>query len=247
MYLEAFDQDEVPWGAALRLDRAIETEKNVYIRQLRYCRDQRGTLGVLSGAGQLQVYQTNREYMEPGSVNDIRGSPELLEVKKSYDLEYPYFDQHHKKRFEDRIVGFDWLNLGTSDLPGRVITLRGNGSFEILQMPAPTAGQLSKFIPWKPPHRRRSSKFSRFEISSMLIPLVGDHSLTLMDFKDPSERESNFGPLFASQAKADIPVFGSERFASKSTKVMLDAAVRTSLLSRQNAVINLLNRLEASA
>ena len=152
MYLESITNDEVPWGAALRLDRAIETEKNVYIRQLRYCRDQRGTLGVLSSAGQLQVFQTNREYIEPGSKDDIYDSPELLQVQKTHDLEYPDFDEHHKRRFEDRIVGFDWLNLGTSDLPGRTIALRGNGSFEILQMAATTAGQLSKLIPWKPPH-----------------------------------------------------------------------------------------------
>jgi hypothetical protein len=157
MYLESVDQEEVPWGAALRLDRAIETEKNVYIRQLRYCRDQRGTLGVLSGAGQLQVFRTNKEYVEPASVNDLRGTPELLEVKKSYDLEYPYFDLDHKKRFEDRIVSFDWLTLGTSEIPGRVVALRANGSFEILQMPAATAGLLSNLIPWKPPHRRKLS------------------------------------------------------------------------------------------
>lgn len=157
MYLESIDQEEVPWGAALKLDRAIQSEKNVYIRQLRYCRDQRGTLGVLSSAGQLQIFQTNKEYVEPGSANDIYGSPELLDVRKSYDLEYPYFDKDHKRRFEDRIVSFDWLNLGTSDLPGRVIALRGNGAFEILQMPAPTAGRLSKLIPWKPPHRRKFS------------------------------------------------------------------------------------------
>jgi hypothetical protein len=152
MYLESIDQDEIPWGAALKLDRAIATNKNVYIRQLRYCRDQRGTLGVLSGAGQLQVFKTDREYIEPGSINDIRGSPELLEVKKSYDLEYPYFDPDHKKRAEDRIVSFDWLTLGTSEIPGRVVALRANGSFEVLQMPATTSSLLSTLIPWKPPH-----------------------------------------------------------------------------------------------
>lgn len=156
MYLESIDQEEVPWGAVLKLDRAIESEKNVYIRQLRYCRDQRGTLGVLSGAGQLQVFRTNKEHIDPGSINDIRGSPELLEVKRSYDLEYPYFDPNHKRRFEDRIVSFDWLTLGTSEIPGRVVALRANGVFDILQMPASTSGLLSNLIPWKPPHRRKS-------------------------------------------------------------------------------------------
>jgi hypothetical protein len=158
MYLESIDQEEVPWGAALKLDRAIDQlEKNAYIRQLRYCRDQRGTLGVLSGAGQLQVFRTNKEYVEPGSVNDTRDSPELLEVKKSYDLEYPYFDPDRRRRFEDRIVSFDWLSLGTYEIPGRVAVLRASGHFEILQMPDDTTGLLSNLIPWKPPHRRKFS------------------------------------------------------------------------------------------
>ena len=97
MYLESFDQEEIPWGAALKLDRAIDVEKNVYIKQLRYSREQRGALGVLSSAGQLQILQTKREFVEPDSVSD-GSSPELLEVKKSFDLEYPYFDPDHKRK-----------------------------------------------------------------------------------------------------------------------------------------------------
>jgi len=148
MYLESFDQEEIPWGAALKLDRAIEVEKNVHIKQMRYCRENRGTLGVLSSAGQLQVFKTNKEYIELGSVDDIRGSPKLLEVEKSFGLEYPYFDPDHKQRPEDRIVSFDWVNVGTSDLDPRVIALRANGKFEILQMPSVTTGHLSQLMPW---------------------------------------------------------------------------------------------------
>ena len=154
MYLESFDQEEIPWGAALKLDRAIDVEKNVYIKQLRYSREQRGALGVLSSAGQLQILQTKREFVEPDSAGD-GSSPELLEVKKSFDLEYPYFDPDHKRKYEHRIVSFDWLNLGTSELQSRIVALRANGDFEILQMPAETAGQLSRLIPWKPPRRRK--------------------------------------------------------------------------------------------
>lgn len=154
MYLESFDSEEVPWGAVLKIDRAIEVEKNVSIKQLRYSRERQGALGVLSTAGQLQVFQTQKEYIEPGSANDMQGSPELLEVKKSYDLEYPYFDPDHKRRPEDRIVSFDWINIGTSELEARVVALRANGTFEVLQMPSATAGQLSQFIPWRPPNRR---------------------------------------------------------------------------------------------
>ena len=155
MYLESIDHEEVPWGAVLKLDRVIQTQKNVFIRQLRYCRDQRGALGILSSAGQLQVIQTDKEYVEPQSTNDVQGSPEMLEVKRSYDIEYPYFDPDHKRKFEDRIVSFDWLTIGTKELPARVIALRASGKFDIMSMPDATAGQLSQLIPWKPPKRRQ--------------------------------------------------------------------------------------------
>jgi hypothetical protein len=152
MYLESFDKDEIPWGGVLKLDRAIQGDKDVFIKQLRYSREQRGALGVLSTAGQLQVLQTKKEFVEPGSPDDVKGSAELLEVGKSYDLEYPYFDPGHRKKQEHRIVSFDWLNVGTTDLCPRVVALRATGDFEILQMPATTANQLAQLIPWKPPH-----------------------------------------------------------------------------------------------
>lgn len=150
MYLESFDAEEIPWGAALSLDRTIEVnvEKTVHIKQLRYCRERRGTLGVLSSAGQLQVLKTNEEYIEPGSENDIQHSPRLLEVGKSFGLEYPFFDPGHRRKPEDRIISFDWVNLGTSDLDPRVVALRANGKFEILQTPSGTASHLSQLIPW---------------------------------------------------------------------------------------------------
>jgi hypothetical protein len=244
MYLESIDQEEVPWGAALKLDHAIQTEKNVYIRQIRFYREQRGVLGVLSAAGQFQVYHINREYVEPSSVNDISGSPELLEVKKSHDLEYAYFDQDHKRRAEDRIVSFDWLNLGTSDLPGRVIALRGNGSFEILQMPVPTAGLLSNLIPWKPPHRRKFSGITTVQVYR-LMPPVDDHYLTLMEFNDPNERDKVLGPLFASEAKTDASIFGPQKFTLKSTKAKLESRVKKMLQYTHDPVVNMLSLAEA--
>ena len=152
MYLESIDQEEVPWGAVLKLDRAIEVDKNTYVKQLRFSREQRGALGVLSTAGQLQILETKKEFIEPGSSNDVPDSPELLEIKKSIDLEYPFFEHNHRRKYEHRIVSFDWLNLGTSELQGRVVALRANGEHEILQMPAATANQLSQLMPWKPPH-----------------------------------------------------------------------------------------------
>ena len=238
MYLESVDQDEVPWGAVLKLDRVIETQKSIYIKQLRYCRDQRGALGILSSAGQLQVFQTNKEYVEPRSVNDVRGSPELLEVEKSYDLEYPYFDPDHKSKLEDRVVSFDWLTLGTQELPARVVALRANGKFEIMSMPATTAGQLSKLIPWKPPKRRESFGSPTYYIAH--IHVVEDPFGSLIKFSDPNEREIVLGPLYATETKAEIPIYGAEKFTSKNAKSLLNSAVKQALQSGANPVVNLL-------
>lgn len=156
MYLDTFDAGEVNWGSVLKLDEAITTAKgylsSCYIKQLRYSREQRGCLGVLASTGQLQIFQTKKEYIEPGSADDIAGSPQLLEVKKTYDLEYSYFDEGRKKKFADRIVSFDWVNTGSSALQGRVVALRGNGNFEIIQMPASTSDQIYQLMPFQTPH-----------------------------------------------------------------------------------------------
>ena len=158
MYLESLDSEEVTFGTALKLNRIIQTDKaGAYVRSLRFCRDQRNMLGILSNTGQLQVLRLNKEYVEPRSPNDILESPALLEVKRSYDIEHPYYDEDHKQRPENRIVSFDWLPLGTSELQHRIVALRGNGAFDVMQMPTTEAGQLSDLMPWVPPHRRKST------------------------------------------------------------------------------------------
>ncbi|KAG4424940.1 hypothetical protein IFR04_001911 [Cadophora malorum] len=222
MYLESIDQEEVPWGAVLKLDRAIEVDKNTYVKQLRFSREQRGALGVLSTAGQLQILETKKEFIEPGSSNDVPDSPELLEIKKSIDLEYPFFEHNHRRKYEHRIVSFDWLNLGTSELQGRVVALRANGEHEILQMPAATANQLSQLMPWKPPHHD------------------GDPYLDLMRFSDPIEQEKVLGPLYSTAAKAEIAVFGSEKLTKKAIIESLYEDVKKSLQSTEDPVVDLL-------
>ncbi|KAH6682042.1 hypothetical protein B0J14DRAFT_577770 [Halenospora varia] len=223
LYLEAIDQDDVPWGGALKLNSAILTEPgmNIHIKQIRYSREHRGTLGVLSSAGQLQIYRTRKEFVEPGSADDVGGSPELLEVKKSHDLEYPCFDPDHKRDPKERIVSFDWMNLGTQDLEPRVVVLRANGNLEVLQMPSATSNQLSQLIPWAPPRHRHN------------------HA-GLMKFADPKERESMLAPLYATAAKANVPVFGPQGFNSDDTQKKLAVAVKQAIHSDEDPVVNLL-------
>jgi hypothetical protein len=240
MYNESFNQEDIPWGGVLKLKRVIEgTEKEVNIKQLRYSREERGALGVLSTAGQLRILQTKKEFMEPGSADNVPGSPEMLEIRKSYELEYPYSDPAHQKKQEQRIISFDWLNLGTSQLQARVVALRANGDFEILQMPPATAGQLSQLMPWQPPHRR---EYLGFVCGRTLIDnfIENENYMTLMNFADPSEREKVLGPLFATAAKANVPIFGPNKFASASIKTILNAAIKRSLHSEADPIVDLL-------
>src|SRR5277367_6467139 len=78
MYLDSVESGEVPFGCALKVNNVIESRNQTSIRTLRYCRDQRGLLAVLSTAGELQVLCTEREFVEPTSENDIEDTPELL-------------------------------------------------------------------------------------------------------------------------------------------------------------------------
>lgn len=152
-YLQAVDEDELPWGGALRLDRAIETDqdlsldsKHSFIRSLRYCRDRRGVLAVLSRTGQLKIMNTIKEPND----GELEGSPELLQVQRSYDMDVSFADASRK---QDRIVSFDWVTLGSPVLRSRLLVLRASGALEILEQPSYTSDHLFKLIPWKAPHR----------------------------------------------------------------------------------------------
>lgn len=152
-YREAIEEENLPWGGALQLESVIHMDSNPtdmdlkhsFIRTLRYCRDQRGLLGVLARTGQLKVLNTLKE-SEP----DPAGGPELLHVHRSHDMDVSFANS---LRRNDRIVSFDWATLGSSTLRPRLVALRSNGAFEILEMPSATSCHLFNLIPWKVHHR----------------------------------------------------------------------------------------------
>ncbi len=155
-YMDAVDVDDLPYGGALKLscavtsesEQAINESKASVIRSLRYCRDHRGMLGVLSGAGQLKVYETKHEYCPPELMAER--SPEPLEVRRSNEMDNQYSDPRHKN---ERIVSFDWVTIGTPAMRPRVLVLRANGNFDILEKPSFTTTYPFKLIPWTAPYR----------------------------------------------------------------------------------------------
>lgn len=151
--IEAIDSDDLPFGGALRLDLAIDTHsdadgKHSLIRSLRYCRDHRGLLAILSRTGQLRVLETNKESLAPRDSSSQ--SPELLQVKRSHEMDLQYSDN---SRRNSRIVSFDWVTLRSPVLKPRLLVLRATGNFEILEQPSGASDQIFKLVPWQAPHR----------------------------------------------------------------------------------------------
>ena len=157
-YSQAVDEsDFLPWGAALRLDRAIEPHvdsmqttdsKSSFIRSLRFNRDHRGLLACLSRTGQLKVLKLTKEPVQ--TAQGLDGSPELLQSYSSHELDVSVFSSAKKK---DSIVSFDWVPTGSNAMRPRILALRSSGVMEIIEMPAPTASHIYDVLPWSVPDR----------------------------------------------------------------------------------------------
>lgn len=155
-YVHAIDREGMPWGGALRLDRAVEMEadpaqmdnKNSFIRSIRFCRDHRGQLAVLSRTGQLRILSTRHEHVD--SEAKVDGSPELLDVGRSHEMDPLYGEPSHRN---DKIVSFDWITLRSPVVQPRLLVLRASGALEVLEKPSFTSEYPFKLIPWQAPYR----------------------------------------------------------------------------------------------
>jgi hypothetical protein len=213
-YADALETDNLPWGGALRLDRAVQIEadpalmdsKSSFIRSLRFCRDHPGMLAVLSRTGQLRILSTRHEHVDADARVD--GSPELLEVRRSYEMDPLYAEANRKG---DKIVSFDWVTMSSPVLQPRLLVLRASGAFDVLEKPSFTSEYPFKLIPWQPPYRglegmpnghaQRDDDHSPAE-----EPLYPD----VMDF-EPPQRQSIFGPLLIEQALSGVALFGPQK------------------------------------
>ncbi|GJN77501.1 WD repeat-containing protein [Purpureocillium lilacinum] len=217
-YLQAVEEDELPWGGALRLDQVIETDsdplmaegKHSLIRSLRYCRDRRGLLAALSPTGQLKVLETNKETPPSGTAPQ---GPELLQVQRSYEMDVSYRDN---SRRNDRIVSFDWMTLGSPALRPRLLVLRANGNFDVLEQPSRTSDHVFNFIPWQAPYRGLEE---------------GGPYLDTMQF-EPSQTVEMLGTFLAEQTLSEVPIFGPD---SSNVEERLVAALRNSSVTSTKA------------
>ncbi|KAI0871195.1 hypothetical protein GGS24DRAFT_510051 [Hypoxylon argillaceum] len=195
-YIEATDTDGLPWGAALNLDRAIDInpsnapDRGSLVRSIRFCREHRGLLAVLSRTGQLRVLETAKEI--PNWDGNWSESPEILEARKSYELDMGFTKENRKY---DQIVSFDWVTLNSPTVTPRALVLRASGAYEILEKPSYTSDHIYKMVPWQAPHRGLEE---------------GTSYHGLMRF-DTTQYPEMMGSLLIDDAIKNIPLFGNEK------------------------------------
>ncbi|KAK0630730.1 hypothetical protein B0T17DRAFT_488258 [Bombardia bombarda] len=221
-YLEAVDRDGLSWGGALQLDQAVQMEtdpalidsKNSFIRSLRFCRDRPGMLAVLTRTGQLRILSTRHEFVE--AEVKFEGSPELLEVRRSFELDPLYAETSRKN---DKIVSFDWITLSSPVLQPRLLVLRASGAFDVLEKPSFTSEYPFKLIPWQPPHRGLEAAYHE--------PME----------LEPSQAHDLLAPLLTEKALSDIPLFGSNKanLGSLLEKTMTSSAITDCLATSDAA------------
>jgi hypothetical protein len=178
MYLESVDRVEVPFGCVLKINKAISSERNAYIRSLRFYREKPGHLGVLSSAGELQVYCMQKQYLEPNPENEVDGSPELLQVQKSHPIRYSFFDELSGYHPDERVVSFDWMTLGSTDYQPRIVTRDCRQSLDVRLLPSTTQHLASKLINFSGRARcmystpKKTSFFDRNSPRTIQVPEV---------------------------------------------------------------------------
>lgn len=231
--MDAVKEDDLPWGGALRLEKAVrvlsqdpaQDTNTSYIRSIRFCRDKPGMLGVLSRAGQLRILDTRHECVEPS--NQYENSPELLEVARSYEMDPFYLDPARHKH--EKIVSFDWITMPSPIAQARMLVLRNNGNFDVLEKPSFTSEYPFKLIPWQPPHRGLEGKEPPEDQPYPWLPGENTHNLNLlerisyhqtMDFEIPQTQEI-LGPFLTEKALANKRLFGPDK--ANLTAVVEDA------------------------
>lgn len=71
--------------------------------------------------------------------------------------------------------------------------------------------------------------------------------MTLMKFKDSVEQEANLGPLFATAAMANVPIYGPKSFKNTDVATALRAAVKKAVHAGGDPVLDLADPSNAEA
>jgi WD repeat-containing protein mio len=130
-------------GPALEFKNVIHPKESIW--SLRFSKNKRGCLGVLSNTGHFKAYDIAKEYISEEYRNSLdetlgQGSfkvyPEQIYTKYVHDIRSPFNHRTRPCPESERVVAFDFLNISASREPS-AISLLGNGKVEIITLQPP--------------------------------------------------------------------------------------------------------------
>jgi WD repeat-containing protein mio len=141
-FFSAPSGESTPLRASLELKNAAEAPGVIW--SLRFSNTRRGCLGMLSSTGHFKTYDIGKEYLQSGTTPDAEGSrrkeqpltdPEELYLNGIQDLQHAHYHKKEGRPEVERIVSFDFMNLGGTWNEPKVITLTGNGRIAEMAIP----------------------------------------------------------------------------------------------------------------
>ena len=134
--------ESTPLRASLELKNTAEAPGSIW--SLRFSNTRRGCLGMLSSTGHFKIHDVGKEFQPQDPNQDIDGNqkkvpddnnPEELYLNRIQDLQHAYHHQQEGRPEAERIVSFEFMNIGGTGNKPEVITLTGNGRIAELFIP----------------------------------------------------------------------------------------------------------------
>jgi WD repeat-containing protein mio len=142
-FFSASSGESTSLRSSLELRNVAETPGSIW--SLRFSNTRRGCLGMLSSTGHFKTYDIGKEYQkrdlssivddDPGGKVQGMADPEELYLKGIQDLQHAYCHSKEGRPEAERVVSFDFMNLGGTWNEPKAITLNGNGLVAELSIP----------------------------------------------------------------------------------------------------------------
>ena len=190
-FFSASSIESSPLSASLELRDATEAPGSIW--SLRFSSTRRGLLGLLSNIGHFKTYDIGREFLRTDEPNSSANadtartkSPESVGMEELYlhgtqDLQHACSEDSMPKA-GDRIVSFDFMNLGGTWNEPKAITLTENGKIAELSIPMVPEPELFSSVGLV--HRGKK----QLQRPADLVNVVGRHRSKSMPLKRPTAR-----------------------------------------------------------
>ncbi len=140
-FFSASSGESTPLRTSLELKHAAEAPGSIW--SLRFSSTRRGCLGMLSSTGHFKTYDIGKEYpptdlspnLEGDQGKNDNSDPEDVYLNGIQDLQHAHHHQKEGRPEAERIVSFDFMNLGGTWNEPKVITLTGHNRITELSIP----------------------------------------------------------------------------------------------------------------